>query len=280
MKKIAFFLVLITCFACSSDDDTPSIDNEFVELTRLVASEFIDEERNVRYQYDAINRLTVWDETFPDVESNLVFEYDQNGNINRWDFQDDAGFINFMNYSYDAENRLIGYQNEEAENVQITYEGNQVFLSGRMETIENSNVTLELNNDGKIVKMIESNQSTVFSYDARGNMISAQLFRLDGSLQTTFTMEYDTAPNPFFGQLNSIYIERFIDWFWRFGGVSFGGYEGYAYTYNTNNLVKVSQDGEEGISHMRTYDEDNYPVKITRDFYGNVFEYSLEYIFQ
>jgi len=280
MKKIAIFFILICCFACSSDDNSEVVDNDPAELTRLVASEFIDEDRNVRYQYDSMNRLTIWDETFPDLESNLIFQYNEEGNINRWDFQDDAGFINFMDYTYDSQNRLISYQNEEAENVQINYQGNQVFLSGRMETIENSSVILELNADGKVIKMTENDQFTVFSYDAKGNMITAQLFRIDGSLQTTFTMEYDSAPNPFFGQLNSIYIERFIDWFWRFNGVDFGGYEGYRYTYNSNNLVKVSQDGEDGITHTRVYDEDNFPITITRDFYGNVFEYTLEYIFQ
>ena len=90
-------------------------------------------------------------------------------------------------------------------------------------------------------------------------------------------MTYDNYPNPFYGKLSSIYIERFMEWFWRFDGIYIGGFEGYGFAYQPNNMLSVSQDGELGISNTYDYNENNYPISVARDFYGNQYQFDISY---
>lgn len=269
-------MVLFVC-SCSQDDASADLPQSTEETIYLVRSEIRSPERNTQYLYDSENRLELWKGTFPDVNTTIQFFYTAEGRVSGWDFEDTSGYTNSMEYTYDAQGRLIAYRNESSDNVTISYTENTAILSGTIEGTQNISATLQFNQKGQVIQFSENQQYTLFEYDTAGNMVLAALYLLDGTLLTSFTMTYDNSPNPFYGQLSSIYLERFVEWFWRFDGIYIGGFEGYGFAYQPNNMQSVSQDGELGISNTYEYNENNYPISVARDFYGNQYQFDISY---
>lgn len=267
---------LFVC-SCSQDDASDDLPQSTEDTVHLVRSEIQSPERSTQYLYDSENRLEIWKGTFPNVNTTIQFLYTTQGQVSGWDFEDTSGYTNSMEYEYDTQGRLIAYHNETSDNVTLSYTENTAILSGTIEGNQNVSATLQFNQKGQVIQLSENQQYTLFEYDTRGNMVLAALYLLDGTLLTSFTMTYDNSPNPFYGKLSSIYIERFMEWFWRFDGIYIGGFEGYGFAYQPNNMLSVSQDGELGISNTYDYNENNYPISVARDFYGNQYQFDISY---
>ena len=92
-----------------------------------------------------------------------------------------------------------------------------------------------------------------------------------------YTIVYDSNPNPFYGQLESVYLERFIEFFWEFDGVNYPGIEGYSFPYHKNNIISVEKNGASVVNFGIAYDNNDYPVIINQTAQGDLFQYELVY---
>ncbi len=189
-------------------------------------------------------------------------------------------------YEFDLENRLIGFNTSRTFNAdyKLTYDGNRITVEHR----ENGTSTLflETNEVGLVIKITrEWGHSTVFEYDVNGNITKVEDFRTDGSFEKGYEVIYDQNPNPFYGQLSSVYLERVISNFYissrGITGVLFME-KGYEFPYFKNNpvLIKYINNVNETVLTMDyEYNDENYPVRVIETFgeNPNSITYYLEY---
>jgi hypothetical protein len=92
-----------------------------------------------------------------------------------------------------------------------------------------------------------------------------------------YTLNYDDKINPFYGQLESIYIERFIEFFWEFEGIFISGFEGYSFPFLKNNITSISRTGGETTTYIYVYDSENYPTDVNGETSGDTIMFDIEY---
>ncbi|MDN3725384.1 hypothetical protein QRD02_13430 [Aequorivita sp. SDUM287046] len=276
--KFIFAIILLNAFliSCSSDDDSDP-DPE-TPSGKLVKSEKIDDNTKTDYYYNADNLLTTYSGTRIDFSYTSDFSYDSEKRLTRVVFEE-AGpnpFTSVVTFTYNADGRLSGYGNG-PDIVAITYNGNTVTATGDFAGGPDSEVYMELNAAGQIVKYTESYQYTLFGYDANGNMVSAASFDNDDNPLTAFTLTYDDKTNPFYGQFDSIYIERFLEFFEDFDGIYVSGFEGYSFPYFKNNITSIQETGGDSLIYTYAYDADGYPTVVNEDDMGDTYSYSISY---
>lgn len=191
-------------------------------------------------------------------------------------------------YEFDVENRLIGFNTSRTFNAdyKLTYEGNIITVEHR----ENGSATifLEVNDIGLVTKVTRENyDSTVFEYDVNGNITKVEDFRTDGSFIRGYKVTYDQNPNPFYGQLSSIYLERFISYFKLTSNGTVDAIfreGGYKFPYFKNNPLSITCTySSSGFRVLVTkeyeYDSDNYPIKMIEKWEENYhgYTYFIEY---
>jgi YD repeat-containing protein len=274
---VLFMLTLIS--ACSNDDDNNggSPNDPDPTPSYLVYEEVGPPGTRVFYEYTETDQLELWNSTYtPTTGIEITFSYNDDGNVSAWNYidSDDSDFA--QSYQYDFQGNLIAYSGP-TEDVTLSYSGNTVMLSGTIEGDLGATAELELNAAGRVVKFTESNQYTTFGYDTNGNMIRATRFDLQNVQIEEFTLAYDSKPNPFFGQLGSIYLERFVEFFWEFDGIYFTGLEGYSFPFQQNNVISVKRNGNDQITYSIGYDNNNYPTTISEIIDGNNFQYDINY---
>ncbi|MGJ8591824.1 MAG: hypothetical protein ACSHXF_04715 [Aquaticitalea sp.] len=276
MKKTTLFLALILLniliLSCSSDDNSETQEPEPTE-NKLVKTEKISETRKVDYSYNnnLLSSLTGVYNSFGYVSD---FTYNSENKLIEWDYQEtgSSSYSDNYTYTYNSNGQLSSYS-ANSENVTLGYNGNTVTLTGTIEGNANSQGELELDNNGLIIKLTEMNQYTIFGYDSDSNLISAKSYDNSNNLQSEFTIQYDNKINPFYGQFKSIYIERFIEFFWEFDGIYIGGFEGYSFPYQRNNITSVNEVGGETTTASYLYDNDNYPTDVN----GESFTFNIIY---
>ncbi len=279
-KLFSLFMMLLLVSACSNNDDNNddgSPNDPDPNSPYLVFEEVGPPGTRVFYQYTETDQLKLWNSTYtPTTGIEITFTYNDDGNVSAWNFidSDDSDFA--QSYQYDFLGNLIAY-NGPTENVMLSYNGDTVMLSGTIEGDLGASAELQLNAAGRVVKFTESDQYTTFGYDTNGNMIRATRYDLQNVLIEEFTLTYDSNPNPYFGQLDSIYLERFIEFFWEFDGIYFTGLEGYSFPYQQNNVVAVKRDGVNQITYSIGYDNNDYPSVISEIINGNNFQYNINY---
>lgn len=279
-KFFGLFMMLIMISACSNNDD--SDDNGSPDpdpnATYLVFEEVVGPPgTRVFYQYTETDQLKLWNSTYtPTTGIEITFYYNDDGNVSSWNYidSDDSDFA--QSYQYDFQGNLIAY-NGPTENVTLSYSGNTVTLAGMIEGDSDASAEIELNGAGRVVKFTESNQYTTFAYDMNGNMIRATRYDLQDVQIEEFTLSYDSNPNPFYGQLDSIYLERFIEFFWEFDGIYFTGMEGYSFPYQRNNVMSLKRNGSDLINYSLGYDNNDYPTRVSEIINGNNSQYDITY---
>lgn len=266
MKKTALFFVLVLLnsfsFSCSSDDDSEQQPN--LSQNKLVKTEKISDTRKVNYTYNTNDLLSSLSGTYNSFEYASNFTYDLENKLTEWNYQESgsSSYSDNYTYTYNSSGLLASYSSN-TQNVSLDYNGNVVTLTGTIQGNTNSQVELILNNNGLITKLTESNKYTNFSYDSNGNLISAKSYNNSNNLLAEFTLQYDTKINPFYGQLKSIYIERFIESFWDFDGIYISGFEGYYFPFQKNNVTVINEVGGETVSYNYLYDSDNHPTNVS-----------------
>ena len=281
MKKTKLILTLILLnvilFSCSSDDSANNPEPE-PTTSKLVKTEKISETRKVDYTYNSNDLISSLNGTYNSFGYISDFIYDSENRVTQWYYQEtgSSSYSDTYAYTYNS-NGLLSSYSANSEDVTITYNGNIITLTGQIEGNANSQAEIELDNNGLIIKFTESNQYTNFGYDSNGNLVSAQSYDNTDNLLSEFTIQYDDKINPFYGQLESIYIERFIEFFWEFDGIYIGGFEGYSFPFLKNNITSINEVSGGTTTFSYTYDSENYPTNVSGDFSGDTIIYDIEY---
>ncbi|SRX73607.1 DUF4595 domain-containing protein [Aequorivita antarctica] len=267
-------LISILSISCSSDDDNS---DEPLETRKYVKTEKVSENLKIDYEYNIENILTKAKGNYPNFGYESTFTYTGNY-LTKWKEVETGQFPSNseQNFTYDAQGRLSKYIGP-SEDVTLTYSANKVTLTGTIEGDANATVQLELNSDGLITKFTEANQYTIFQYDNIGNMVSAESFDNNSDPIAAFTITYDAKINPFYGQFRSIYIERFIEFFWEFDGIYVSGMEGYSFPFQKNNITAIKENTIAVASYVYMYDAEGYPTDVNEEYYGDPSQYTLEY---
>jgi len=281
MKKTKLILTLILLnvilFSCSSDDSSNNPEPE-PTTSKLVKTEKISETRKVDYTYNSNDLISSLNGTYNSFGYISDFTYDSENRLTEWNYQEtgSSSYSDTYTYTYNS-NGLLSSYSANSEDVTITYNGNTITLTGQIEGDTNAQAELELDNNGLIIKLTESNQYTNFGYDSNGNLISAKSYDNSDNLLSEFIIQYDNKTNPFYGQLESIYIERFIEFFWEFDGIYIGGFEGYSFPFLKNNITSINEVSGGTTSFSYTYDNENYPTNVNIDYSGDTVIFDIEY---
>lgn len=257
-----------------SDDGNNNGDNS--NSTYEVQAEIGPSSTNIQYEYYDNGLLEVWTSTFPGFGTELTFVYNDDFSIQRVDYRDSDEFEYSMSFQYDFEGKLINY-NGFSEDVTLDWNDNLVTATGTIEGDANSTALLELDANGRVVKFTESNQYITLSYDSNGNLTNVFQFDLEDNLLNEYSLTYDSSPNPFLGQLSSVYLERFLEFFWEFDGIYFTGLEGYSFPYHSSNVIQIRKNGNSLISYGIAYDNNNYPVVISESSQGESYQFEIIY---
>lgn len=275
---MALSILLTGCFGSDdnggSNDDGP---NDPTPTTNLVQGEYGPGSRNVQYEYNEADDLETWTSTFTTTTGfELGFSYDDSGNVLSISYIDSDDQSGVTSFTYDFEGHLLGYVGF-GESVAFDWDGNTVTVTGTIQGNDNASAVLELDGMGRVIQFTENDQYTTFLYDSNGNLTNAFRFDLDDNLLNEFSLIYDGNNNPFYGQLESIYLERFIEYFWEFDGILYTGIEGYNFPYSPNNVLRIDRDGSTAIAYSYGYNSNDYPTIISEIINGSSYQYNLEY---
>lgn len=279
MKKIKLILISVlfafTLISCSSDEEEPENPSG---QNKLVQSEIISADRKVEYQYNIDKLLSRQIGTFPNFGYIADYVYDSDSRITEWTFQENgsSNYSDTQNYTYDGQGQLTSYS-AKTENVTLTYNNSSITATGKIQGYQDVQILLKINSSGLIIKSTESHNYTTFAYDSNGNMTSIIRFDNNNNQLSLFNITYDNKVNPFKGQFESIYIERFIEFFYDFDGYFVSGFEGYSFPFFTNNILTFSKNKEIDLSYTYTYDIDNYPTSVHINSPSGTIDYTVKY---
>ncbi len=283
-KWFGLSVLAISLLGCSSNDDNGGSNNNTDDdgggnnnLTYMVAAEIGPGGFNVQYEYYDNDLLKTWTTSYTSTTGYaLTYNYNDDNSVLSVNYIDSDEFEDTMSFQYDFQGHLIGYTGF-SEAVTLDWNGNIVTASGTIEGNDNASAILELDNQGRVVKFTEANQYTTLVYDINGNITNLFRFDLNDNLLNEFAITYDSNPNPFFGQMQSIYLERFIEFFWEFDGIYYTGIEGYSFPFHRNNVLSVEKDGSQIINYSLGYDNNDYPTVISEIIQGDSFQYQISY---
>ncbi len=268
----SIFLSIFLFISCSSDDENPPENPQ----NKLVRSEVQSSNLNIQYTYNADELLSTIIGTYPNFGITSTLVYDNAKRLTKWTESESGYPASVQNFTYDSQGRLI-QQTLNSTSVSYAYDGNTITATGTIEGNQNATLILETNAVGLIIKSTETNGYTLFSYDTNRNLTTAEHFDNNGNLQNSFAITYDDKSNPFKGQFESLYIERFIEFFYPFDGVYIGGFEGYSFPFLNNNILTISENGTIDISFEYTYDAEGYLVTVSETTSNGTDTYNIEY---
>lgn len=274
-----FCLIIVSC-TTESDLDSIIIDNQTQNPSQnvLVKSEIISQTNKLDYTYNTENYLT----SITGIDGNLNYTteilYNASDLITQINYQESgpSTYSDTYTFTYSPSGLLTGYT-ANYEDVNISYNGNIVNVTGTIEGDSNASVTIELNDNNLVTKLIESDSFTVFEYYSNQNISSIKKYDNSNSLQSEIYIGYDDNYNPFFNQLNSIYLERFIEFFYQSNSVSYAGFSGYDFPYSTKNISSVAHTGNTTTNYTYTYNASDYPINVSQDTGSNTTAFQIEY---
>ncbi|WMI69167.1 hypothetical protein [Mangrovimonas sp. YM274] len=274
---LALILLNLGLFSCTTEDSTNTLDPN-PSTVKLVKTEEISETKKIDYLYQDDGLLAGITGIYNSYGYSQGLTYDTADRLTQWTHQETgaSSYSDTANFTYNANGQLVGYVSNN-EDVTLSYEGTTVTMEGTIEGDANALLVLELDSNGRVVTLTESYQYTNFSYDANGNMVSAQSFDTSNNPLMEFTIGYDDKINPFYGQLESIYLERFVEFFWEFEGIFISGFGGYNFPFLQNNITSVTQVGGNTETRTYTYDASGYPIQVNEGNLEDSLPYSITY---
>ena len=291
MKKNNLSILILTIssliiYSCSNNENEEEVlicteDNYKIPIDKLLSKlttthpGHLPTIRNYEYSYDDYNLLTQKNE--------YTFDYDQyknytycNNNLN--EISNNKNSLSYS-FGYDASNRLISYKttNSYLHDYILEYTENNIIVSGIINKKANTTIVLETNSTGLVTKISRNEGYSTFSYDDNGNLIGViDVDYNSGVPIKEFEIIYDTNPNPFYGQLQSSYLDRFIDYFGTsaFLGIDvFFRFDQSKFPYLKNNptLLKFKNCSAcytNLLKRTYEYDAQNYPIKMEESHVG------------
>jgi len=288
MKKTILILsILIASFlsSCSTDDN----ENEPNIINHLVKREYVSNNVNLEYRYNENGHLTrILDiDIQENIDSEINFTYDSNNVVKRHFVSNSSNYNSITNYSFNGNNRLLNTfstinNGNTTTNItqEFSYNNNIITVNISSDNGGSSVINVEFNGSGLINKMIESQYYTVISYDTNGNISEIKVFDNNDNLLDTTGYSYDNKPNPFHGQLESIYLPLFLHAFRDayFGEFTWDGYVGYDFPFLKNNITSKMKNGDLDRNYNYLNDNANYPINVIEEFNGNnAYEFDIEY---
>ena len=273
-KTLVITLIVLNIFICSCSSEDAAEPAGY----KLVKTEKISDTRKVETTYNShglISNLTGKYNGFTYVSE---FSYDSTDKLIQWDYQEtgSSSYSDKYVYNYDSYGYLTNYTANN-ENVNLAYHGKIITVTGTIEGNSGSEAELALNSNGMVIRLTKANQYSTFEYDDNGNLLTVKSYDNSDHLLLDYTLSYDDKINPFYGQLESIYIERFIEFFWEFDGQFLSGFEGYGFPFLKNNITSIIKTGAESTTYTYVYDSENYPTHVIGETSGEAITYEIEY---
>lgn len=287
MKKTLLLLALAIFISCSTESEEPN-ENNVSNGSKLVKREYVSDNHNIEYRYNERNLLSRITDIQLEEEINdiITFQYDSNDNLTVREFHsNNSNYSSTTKYSYDnnqltkVESIVTGNSNRTKTQI-FSYSNSIITVDISYNTGDTRTLTLEKNSSDLITKMITNGFYSNISYDSNGNILEINTFHNDGNLLNTHTYSYDNSPNPFYGQLKSIYLPIFLQTLEDadYGEIVYDGYLGYEFPFLKNNITILMENGDLDRKYNYTYDTGNYPTTVIEIFNGNnVFEFDIEY---
>ena len=291
MKKIqlsikALLLTTILFISCSEnksiiEEETCVGDNYTIQKDRLITKLItilpghLPTTRNYEYTYNSYNLLAESYEYTFDYGMYRVFDYACNNNLSLVTNKESLKY----DLKYDEMSRITSYKttNSYLHDYTLAYSGNTITVAGLINKKTNSTITIETNDANLVKKMIRDDNYSTFEYDGNGNLIKAKDFSNSNELLHEYEITYDTNPNPFYGQFESNYLERFIGFFNNsaFYGIDiFFRFNQYNFPFLKNNPVLLEDLSctlcyKNLLERTYEYDSQNYPVKMEESYVGS-----------
>lgn len=287
MKKQSLILILVAAainfISCTkNEEDTCTRENFTVPFDRLVKETIstatpldLIADRTTEFTYNIHNLLSQtrnYKKQGSTYQTNYENTYDCNNNISTTDD---------YQHSYNSENKLTEIKDRLTDGkIDLVYNENAVELSGTISknlggrfsfrSGDFSGTSFELNANNLVTKIIRKDNYSVLEYDVNGNLILAKDFNLNDELVNAYELTYDQNPNPFYGQLQSIYLFAVASVFevsvreamiYTLDSANFE----ITFPYFPNNLIKITEIVSESPGSVYserkfTYDDENYPI--------------------
>jgi hypothetical protein len=176
-------------------------------------------------------------------------------------------------YKYNVDNKLVSVHSESAwyYSYNLLHTGNTIEIKGRLLSNVYKEVRIELNSANLVGKIVRSNSYSTFEYDGIGNLIVAKDFDASNVLLKEYEITYDQKNNPFYGQISSAYIDRFLFFFHESAK---DGIDNLAFStdmdvifpyfrYNAIKIIETTNSSPYNVLLKRdfTYDAEDYPTK-------------------
>lgn len=293
MKKTKFITTLLLLslvfIACDSNDNSEIEEqlcdptNNLVQMSKLIKSvertnygESVPSKK-IAYEYNEFNLLVNKTTTIVGNVDEKNYVYDCSNNLIK---------MGGLDYEYDLENNLISCTSNSGSDVyNLSYDGNIITATGIIWELENGIIELEVNDNGlvkRLTRVLGSSRSeninyTLFEYDSDGNLLAARDYDNSSTLIYEYLLSYDGKINPFYGQLNSIYIDQFIKIFYvsaEFASNGITRLDNSWFPYLKNNIQLVSDTKEEDellskvTERIYTYDNEDYPTTVNHSNWG------------
>ncbi|WP_229664924.1 hypothetical protein [Polaribacter pacificus] len=281
-------LISISFLSCTKNDqtfddcnteNTPLIFNKIIKQSEWIsgtdpAKTTTDKSFITEYIYNELNLLVK--ETFNPIENVNLYKYSCDNNLEEFN----NTHYNRIN-KYNSKGELIYMEGHDGlYSYNLTYEGQSVLVRGTNQGVD-VEIKIELNSDNLVRKLTRNNSYSIFDYDSNGNLIKAVDFDLNDEIKYEFKLDYDQNPNPFFGQLKSAYLSKFIYLFqynslYGIDGITYY-IDNYGFPYFKNNLFQINQKIEdeefETILDVKfTYDLHKYPKTFVTSTFGGIFK--------
>jgi hypothetical protein len=287
---ILFGLTIFSyCSTVNNDDE-----NEPNNAIKLVKREYASNNVNLEYSYNENGKLTRINDidNQENIDDVIIYTYNSNNIVSKNLASNNSDYSSTTNFSFNSSNRLLNAvstinqpSNPINPIVKITqdfsYNNNIVTVNIKSSIGYSKVITLEINSKGLVNKMTENQYYAVISYNSNDNISEIQIFDNNDIIIDSTGYSYDNKPNPFYNQLNSIYLPTFLNAFddAYVGEFVWDGYEGYYFPFLKNNITSISKNGNLDRNYNYLYDNQNYPKKVIEEFNGNNSnEFDIEYV--
>ncbi|WP_299680636.1 hypothetical protein [uncultured Dokdonia sp.] len=261
----SLFTILCICLLLSCNSSNDDVDPTGEEMEMEIEEE-IDENNNsnpglvrsiddgfkITYEYDG-DRLIKASGNDSDRNLNITYTYNNDGAImykGIYEFEEPGSSLDIQfSYVYDSDGRLIEFGHNQGEYALATYQGNQVIADFGSSV----QVIVDVDELGRVIRLETSYFYKIFTYDSNGDLILNEEYDSDtDELTKTYEYTYDTNANPFFNQLESIYLSDFIFTFWG-SGWSFSDSIYYDFPYLPNNLTSITFTDQQSSTSTFVY---------------------------
>lgn len=264
--------------ACIRENYTITLD-KYIKKIKKNPTDWRGAIHTSEFIYNEFNLLANHNSYRSDYDNEHLFNYQCNNNVSE---------MYGTTYTYDAEDNITSVKTNTYSSYDLVYNGQKIHVKGRIYHDPDQEIILELNSQNLVSKVSRMDSYSTFEYDLNGNLRTTKDFDLSGVLLNDYEITYDQNPNPFYGQLNSVYLAQFIELFYKSSsqGLQFliiDGYDTFRFPYFKNNALNIKEKTNPSPYNLLferefTYDAQNYPTKIKFTYVGlHISDYEIEY---